>query len=272
MAAPWSRLIALFQRLIAWLGASRLRFALVCAATLVLAYNVPFWRGSIAAVGGPSVNGLAFLLALAAMMIAIHALLLLLIPGRRIPAVLAAALLVCASIVLYYEVAFNVYFDKVMVRNVFETDTAEVRDLLGPKLIACVLLLGVVPAFIVAQVRLPSVSWRRRFGMLAAAFVGTIVLVGGLSLAFSSHLAPYLREHKPLRYLVNPLNLIYGAVAYTIGEHKATRPFEYAGRVLSSASPRHADRSPCWCSWCWERRHAPRISSSAATRGLPTRN
>jgi hypothetical protein len=46
---------------------------------------VPFWRGSIAAVGGPSVNGLAFLLALAAMMIAIHALLLLLIPRAQDP-------------------------------------------------------------------------------------------------------------------------------------------------------------------------------------------
>jgi len=227
MAAPWSRLITPFQRLIAWLGASRLRFAFVCAATLVLAYNVPLWRGSIAAVGGPSVRGLAFLVALAAMVIAIHAFLLLLIPGRRIPAVLAAALLISASIVLYYEVAFNVYFDKVMVRNVFETDPAEVRDLLTPKLIAYVLLLGVVPACIVAQVRLPSDSWRRRLGVLAAALIGTIVLVGGLSLAFSSHLASYLREHKPLRYLVNPLNFIYGAVAYTIGEHKATRPFEY---------------------------------------------
>jgi glucan phosphoethanolaminetransferase (alkaline phosphatase superfamily) len=62
-------------------------------------------------VGGPSVRGLAFLVALAAMMIAIHALLLLLIPGRRIPAVLTAALLISASIVLYYEVAFNVYLD-----------------------------------------------------------------------------------------------------------------------------------------------------------------
>jgi lipid A ethanolaminephosphotransferase len=127
-----------------------------------------------------------------------------------------------------------------MVRNVFETDTAEVRDLLGPE-----------------AHRLRAAAGRRarvhrRAGAPAVGFVApplrhvsrprssaTIVLVGGLSLAFSSHLASYLREHKPLRYLVNPLNVVYGAVAYTIGEHKATRPFEYReGQIERIAAAR----------------------------------
>jgi lipid A ethanolaminephosphotransferase len=214
------------RRLIGWLGASRLRFVLVLAAALILAYNIPFWRGSVAAVGA-SFGGLTFLAALAATLIAIHALLLLLVPGRRLPAVLAAALLIFASIVLYYEVTFNVYFDKVMARNVFETDAAEVRDVLSLKLIASFVLLGLVPAFVVAQVQLPSRTWRRRLGVLAATAVGTVLLVGGMSFGFSSYLASYLREHKSLRYLVNPMNFIWSSVAYLAGEHRAARPFVY---------------------------------------------
>src|SRR5262245_18033044 len=95
-----SRTSIALRQLIAWLGASRLRFVLVFAATLVLAYNVPFWYRSHAAVG-TSAGGLAFLAALAAMLISVHALLMLLVPGRRTPAVLAAALLISASLVLY---------------------------------------------------------------------------------------------------------------------------------------------------------------------------
>ena len=119
-AGTWARLRQPICRLGRLARPSRLRFVLVFAAALILAYNFPFWRGSVAAVGA-SFGGLAFLAAVAATLIAIHALLLLLVPGRRLPAVLAAALLIFASIVLFYEVTFNVYVDKVMVRNVFET-------------------------------------------------------------------------------------------------------------------------------------------------------
>jgi lipid A ethanolaminephosphotransferase len=73
--------------------------------------------------------------------------------------------------------------------------------------------------------------------VLAATAAGTAVLVGVMSFSFSSYLASYLREHKPLRYLVNPMNFIWGSIAYGAGEHRAARPFEYReGSVLRIAA------------------------------------
>ena len=101
---------------------SRLRFALVAAAWLLMVYNLRFWGESVAAVGGPAPRGLLFLGALAIILLVVHVWLLLLLPGRRLPVFVVGALLVAASILAYFESAYVVYFDSVMVRNVFETD------------------------------------------------------------------------------------------------------------------------------------------------------
>jgi lipid A ethanolaminephosphotransferase len=215
-----------------WLAGSRLRFTVAIATLLVLAYNLPFWRESVAAVGGESARGALFLVVLAMLLIFVHVWLLLLVPGRRLPALVCAALMIVASAVLYYENALHVFFDTDMVRNVFETDVAEARDLLSPLLAAYVLLLGVAPAVIVARVRLAEQSLSRRLGLLGTFTLGTVVVVAILSLAFPAQLASYVREHKPVRYLVNPLNFVYGAVAYAVGQTESERSFEYVeGRV-----------------------------------------
>jgi lipid A ethanolaminephosphotransferase len=235
-ARTWIWLLGGAQRASAWLAGSRLRFALVVAALLVLGYNLPFWRGSLAAVGGASLRGVSFLVLLAILLIAIHMWLLLLVPGRRLLPLVSAALLILASTVLFYESALHVFFDQVMVRNVFETDAAEARDLLSPLLAGYVLVIGVLPAIVIARVRLVGQTLPRRLGVLGAFTLGTVAVVAAFSVAFPAHLASYLREHKSLRYLVNPLNVVYGAAAYAIGQTETERPFEYVeGRVVRMA-------------------------------------
>src|SRR5678815_2917911 len=142
-------------RLTAWLGESRLRFALAAAAWLLLVYNLRFWDESVTAVGGPAPRGLLFLGALAIILLVAHVWLLLLLPGRRLPVFVVGALLVAASILAYFESAYVVYFDSVMVRNVFETDSGETRALLTPKLIAYVVRLGALTAAFLSRVTLP---------------------------------------------------------------------------------------------------------------------
>jgi lipid A ethanolaminephosphotransferase len=66
----------------------------------------------------------------------------------------------------------------------------------------------------------------------AIAFAGGLTLVAALALGFSGHLASFLREHKPVRFLINPSNVIYGTVHYTLATAEGARPFEYTeGRV-----------------------------------------
>lgn len=218
------------------MGASRLRFVVLLATALIAGYNLRFWRESLAAVGDPTAGSVLFVAALALVLITVHALLLLLLPGRRLPALAAAVLCLVAAVVTYFSDAYGVYFDKDMLRNVFETDAAETAGLLSARLFAYFLFLGVLPAAIVARVRLPAESWRRRLGVGGLAFVGGCVLVVALALGFSAHFASFLREHKPLRYLVNPANVIYGSLNYAFGGSAGKRALQdIEGPVLRAA-------------------------------------
>lgn len=220
---PWAALRRLDAGLRAWLGASRLRFVLAFATVLIAGYNLRFWQETFATLGEPAAKDLLFLVALALILIVVHALLLLLAPGRRLPAFLAALLCLVAAIVAYFSDAYGVYFDKDMLRNVFQTDAAETAGLLSGRLFAWFLLLGALPATFLARVRLPEESWRQRLGTGGLAFAGGLAFVAALALGFSAHLAAFLREHKPLRYLVNPVNVIYGSVHLALADASGTR-------------------------------------------------
>ena len=208
----------------AWLGASRLRFVLVASSVLILLYNVQFWRESLGALGGLTREDFPFLVALGVILITVHAMLLLMLLGRRTAPLVAAALFVVAAVVAYFGNTFGVYFDSVMLRNMFDTNPAETRDLLSGRFFLYLGLLGALPASVVGRVVLPAESWRRRMGVCSAAMGSGLALIAVLALSFSGHLASYLREHKPLRFLINPANVIYGVVSYALGAGKSTHP------------------------------------------------
>ncbi|HSC06701.1 MAG TPA: hypothetical protein VLD59_07730, partial [Steroidobacteraceae bacterium] len=80
------------RRTRALLGASRLGFSVAASATLLLFYNLQFWRDSLQALGGAAAGSVSFLVALGAILITLHALILHTLPGRRTAPVVAAAL------------------------------------------------------------------------------------------------------------------------------------------------------------------------------------
>lgn len=229
------------RRTRALLGASRLGFSVVGAATLLLFYNLQFWRESLQALGGATAGSVSFLVALGAILITLHALILHTLPGRRTAPVVAAALFMLAAIIAYFGNTYGAYFDAAMIRNIFDSDRAEMRDLLKGQFFAYLALWGVLPASIAARVLLPAQSWSTRWRRSAAIGVAGLALVAALALGFSAHLASFLREHKPLRYLINPANVIYGAAHYAWRSAEDTQAFEdMEGRVFPVVAARGA--------------------------------
>jgi lipid A ethanolaminephosphotransferase len=229
------------RRARALLGASRLGFSLAVSAALLLFYNLQFWRESLRAVGGAAAGSVSFLLALGTILITLHALILHALPGRRTAPVVAAAFFMVAAIIAYFGNTYGAYFDAAMMRNIFDSDRAEMRDLLKGQFFAHLALWGVLPASIAARVLLPAQTWAARWRRGAAIWAVGLALVAVLALAFSAHLASFLREHKPLRYLINPANVIYGAAHYAWRSAEGVRAFEDTeGRVMPVAGARGA--------------------------------
>jgi len=132
-------------------------------------------------------------------------------------------LLTTATASSYFMVAYGVVIDPSMMANVAGTDVREVRDLLTPAL-GLALLLGVV---------LPGLWWWRQplrrlpVGQLLGrqalwALLASLVAVAALALSFQD-LASLMRNHKSLRYMINPYNSAYAIGRHSVGEVKRSQ-------------------------------------------------
>lgn len=92
------------------------------------------------------------------------------------------ALLIGNALALYFINTYNVMLDKTMMGNVFDTDRQEAFDLFHPKLIAYLLLLGVLPGSIVVKTAIVGSSRLKCLRLLAITGVlGCIVVYAGSS-------------------------------------------------------------------------------------------
>jgi lipid A ethanolaminephosphotransferase len=127
-----------------------------------------------------------------------------------------------------------------MMRNVIETDPAEVGGLLNFDLFAHLLMLGVVPAILVWRVQLPSSTWRRRLRQRLV-FIGFALALSAAALfACSANYAVFLREYKPVRYALSPAAPIVSLAGLLSahGRHDPRVPLiDVAGNVQRTAAP-----------------------------------
>lgn len=176
---------------------------------MATAGNAPLWRelqhlGLLQAQGG-------WLLALTlAGMIATALFGLLSLAGWRPLLKPAIVLLLFASALgAYFMWTYHVVIDGSMATNTLQTDWHEVRALLGWPLAATVLAGAVLPSWLVWRAPVRHRPWTQQaWRNLAAALLAVAALVA-LVLASFQPLASTMRNHKDLRYLLNPLNSLY---------------------------------------------------------------
>ncbi len=115
-------------------------------------------------------------------------------------------LLVGNALALYFIDTYNVMLDKTMMANVFDVDRGEAFDLFHPKLVAYLLVLGLLPAWIVARTAIFDYTRPRRLRLLVIAGVlGCIVVYAGSStwFWFDKHARPLGGLMLPWAYLAN---------------------------------------------------------------------
>lgn len=122
--------------------------------------------------------------------------------------------IIAAVLSAHFTDKFGTVFDDAMIRNMLETNTTEAGDLVTMDLLLRFVLLGFLPTLIIWRLPLQYSSIRvelyRNLRLMAAAIVTMLVCI----LAFSSHYASFAREHKTLRYYINPTYPLYSVVKY----------------------------------------------------------
>lgn len=142
-----------------------------------------------------------------------------------------AVLLVATAAGAYFMLSYNVLIDTTMLVNVWQTDAREAGDLIGWRFIATLLLLGVAPALWVWRMPVHYGSAPRRLAGNAAGLGLALALLLVGTFALFQPLSTTSRNHKPLRFLVNPVNSLYAA------GYLAARPFAASRRAAAPPVP-----------------------------------
>ena len=185
-------------------------FMLIAAAALWLtvAANAALWRELLGLhlLSGPR----GFLFGVAAGALVFCAIVALLAPlawrATLKPAIVL--LLLVAAGAAHFMLTYGIVLDAAMLTNVLQTNPGEAADLLGARLLVTLLVLGVLPSLWVWRAPVRALPWSRRAWQNAALTAGALLACVGVMLAAFQPLSSAMRNHRHVRHLVNPLNVV----------------------------------------------------------------
>lgn len=194
------------------LGAQYL--VLAASAFLAAIYNAKFWKTFTMATGDLSLPNLPMHLAAFVAVVLIFNACLTLFSFRYVMKPVLIALLLATSAASYFTNEYGVVIDKSMVQNMMETDVREAGELLSWNLAATIAFLGVLPSLAVARLRVRFPQGTRGLALKAGTATASLAVAALLLLLFFKSLAPALREHRELRYMLAPTNYIQAVHGY----------------------------------------------------------
>jgi lipid A ethanolaminephosphotransferase len=218
---------------------SDVAFAIGVSLLWLLFYNARFWQLTVDAMWHPSVGSAVFLTTLFALTLSLQAILLLMWPSRLLMRGAASLLFVIAALGSYFCSEYGAIMNKEMMRNVMQTDVAEVGALLNPELWLHVGLLGLMPAALVWRVRLPPTPFQLQLRQRALAIVGALAISVVSLFASSANYATFFREYKPVRFTLSPTAEVV-SMAGLLADIKGTSNtplIDSSGRVERTAAP-----------------------------------
>lgn len=200
-----------------------LSLLLVLALWLSTAGNLPLWRALWALTDNHGLRTDLVLLGFGLIVMAATTVLLSLLVWPRWRKPVGVVLLLVAVGNSYFMHTYGVVIDPTMMANTVQTDVREVRDLLSWSLLA-VLALGVVlPGWWWWRQPVQPLPTRRLLGrQLGLAGLALLLMLVVIWASFQD-LASTMRNHKSLRYMLNPFNTIYASTRLVVGQTTQAR-------------------------------------------------
>ena len=186
-----------------------LSLALLGAAWIATVGNWPLWLALARLPEMASARGALFIVAFALMVAALTAALLAVFAWRWAIKPALAFFLLSSAVAAHFMGTYGVVLDPTMMTNVVQTDPGEVRDLLSLPLAANLLLLAVLPLAWLVRVPLRTRRWTAQAARNGLTILGCTALLAVLIVALFADLSATMRNHRSLRYLINPVNAYF---------------------------------------------------------------
>jgi lipid A ethanolaminephosphotransferase len=200
-----------------------LTLAAIVSLWLASVGNWPLWRAMAELPDLASTRGQLFIASFGLMIACISLALLALGAWRRSIKPLATLLLVVAAVGAHFMGAYRIVIDPTMMVNVLHTDVHEASDLIGWQLLLSVALIAGLPAWWLWRTPLKAMPAASQGLHNTAALVLAVCLAAGLLVLNAAPMSSTMRNHKSLRYMVNPANSFYalGRLAFQKGARPA---------------------------------------------------
>ena len=184
-------------------------WAVLASLWLASVCNWPLWRALLALPEMQSARGGLFMLSMGLMITALSMAVLALLAWRRSIKPAIGVLLLAAAFGAHFMGTYGVVIDPSMMINVLNTDARETRDLLNLRMVFTVLVLAGLPLVLLWRARVARLSWTGQALRNGVALVGALSLLVSLAVLSFADLSSTMRNHKSLRYMVNPANSFY---------------------------------------------------------------
>lgn len=207
---------------------------LAASACLLASFNLPLWH-HLGEITRSTSAGLT--IAFAALIGLAFNLVLSLLGGRWTLKPVLMVLFPVSAGAAWFMNKYGIVIDPGMFRNMAETDTSEVRDLLSLRFIVYMVLCGFVPALVIWKLPVSYRPGLRGIFAKLVALIATAVLMAAIALSNYQGLASLFRNHHELRLLVVPSNVIGAGLAYVNEQVASVRqPFEQVGTDAHKAT------------------------------------
>ena len=186
---------------------------LAASSFLVLAYNASFWKSFLSATGGLRGNLPVHAGVFLALVLLFNALLTL-VNFRQVIKPVLIVLFMAASSTSFFITHYGIVVDSSMIQNVVETDAREAHELLSWQLLQTVTVMGLLPSLLVWRLPLRFPPVRRDLMVKLATVAFSLLAIAGLLMVLFKTLAPAVREHRELRFLLTPTNIFQATHGY----------------------------------------------------------
>lgn len=192
--------------------------SLIVACYLLFLLNNSFWSEALAYFADDRFS----LIVAAAILILAHFAALLAFSAQYVIKPVFIALILIGAAASYFVDAFGTVIDRDMIANVLDTTSTEAGHLITPAYLLHVLIYGVVPAALVAWVRIIHRPFWSKVRRNTVAIIGCLALAGGLLAANFAELASVWRAERErmMSHLV-PATPLVGAISLGVRQFRA---------------------------------------------------
>ena len=192
---------------------SQYKLILISALFFTAFYNISFFTNILKVYPFESTN-ILYVSSIAILLISFIVFLFTLFSSKYTTKPILIITLFVSAFTAYFMDTYHVVIDDSMIRNSMQTNLSESSDLFSLKLVVYVILLGLLPSYFVYKTNIEYKSFKNEFFSKIKTIILSLAIILIIAFSFSKFYTSFFREHKPLRYHVNPIYWIYSVGKY----------------------------------------------------------